>query len=205
MHMKEEIEKRLVCLVGKRFSDMMRYAGWQRFEFGEQKPTINRKGRSLRTSDLAIAAACHWRITQNGNPVVSADDFGPDRERRDDSAMPFYAALPDKGPIIERLTVGERGELLFVCSDGISLEIDATRPLHTWLWENENALWRFLSGDKNDWGLVLTTDGIERYDTPKPPTAPKYRPSAHYNARMLERLRKPPRPTWRRTKTKRRA
>ena len=66
LEMEQEIASRFVCLVGERLSDMMRYAGWQRFEFGEQKPTVNRYGRALRTSEIALAVACHWSITQNG-------------------------------------------------------------------------------------------------------------------------------------------
>lgn len=56
--MKLEIETALQPLIGEPFSDMMRYGGCQKFEFGQQHPIINRKGKNVTVGEWGLVAAC---------------------------------------------------------------------------------------------------------------------------------------------------
>ncbi len=74
---KAQIEQTLRPLVGLPLSDMGRFAGWQRFEFGPQKPFINTKEQEATKADYAIDVSCGWRIVGPEGIVVGSDDYGP--------------------------------------------------------------------------------------------------------------------------------
>ncbi len=76
--MKQEIEAALQPLVGESLSDMMRYGGCQKFEFGKQLPKKNRKGEDVAVGEWGLVVSCDWRIKRSNEIIVSCDDFGPE-------------------------------------------------------------------------------------------------------------------------------
>jgi hypothetical protein len=153
--MKVEIEKTLHPLIGEPLSDMWRYAGHQKFEFGIQRPCKNRKGEHITIADWGFVVAGDWRITGPEGYIVSSDDFGPKGSRRDEKAYPFYEMLGTAPPIVESIEAEEDGSVRFCMTGGYTLDVLPDR-------EPEAEQWRFMPKDGRKRQFVITSEGIER-------------------------------------------
>jgi len=120
---KAQIEQTLRPLVGLPLSDMGRFAGWQRFEFGPQKPFINTKEQEATKADYAIDVSCGWRIVGPEGIVVGSDDYGPGSERHDEQAKPFFRMLAQSPPVVESVRVDAVGSVHFALTGDYSLDI----------------------------------------------------------------------------------
>lgn len=61
-----EASRTFQTLVGEPLTDMRRYLGIQMFEFGEQKPFINRKGEEAEIAHNILHAMIPWEIIGPG-------------------------------------------------------------------------------------------------------------------------------------------
>jgi hypothetical protein len=158
----EELFDQLAHLVGEPLSDMWRYAGRQAFEFGCQKPFLNKKGKPTSRAENWLVVSCDWRLWEGADVLLCAADFG--EERRDEQGYEFYGLLRENPPIVEHLEVEKRGELRFKLSQGYVLEIvcvDGILP-HKGFLEGEQ--WRFVLDSEEANQLIVTADGLEFVD-----------------------------------------
>ncbi len=118
-----QIEQVLHPLVGLSLSDMGRFVGWQRFEFGPQKPFINKKGQEATKADYAIDVVCGWRIISPEGVVVGSDDYGPGMERHDEQGKPFFRMLSQSPPVVESVRADNVGSVHFALTGGYRLDI----------------------------------------------------------------------------------
>lgn len=153
--MKAEIEQALHPLLGEPLSNMWRYAGCQKFEFGVQRPHKNRKGQTVTWADWGLVVTCAWCIRGPEGVIVSSDDFGPGRSRRDEKAYPFYDMLHDDPPIVETIVAGEDGTVHIQMTRGYTLDV---RPKGG----PDTEEWRFMPPDQRRRHFVITSEGIER-------------------------------------------
>jgi hypothetical protein len=135
-----EIEAVLGPLVGEPLTGMWRYAGYQRFEFGPQRPAKNRKGEDITMSDLALVVGCTWSVTGPSGVVLSSADFLPDGTRRDEGASEFYDFLRADPLIVEVVEASESGALRIGMSRGYELYVEAD------LEDEEDEQWRLMQG-----------------------------------------------------------
>ena len=151
-----EVERRsareaLSALVGLPLSDMWRYMGCQKFEFGEQKQHVNRKGEETTWADWGLVANCRWRVQGPDGFSLTWEHFGPTPERRDDHADPFYDLLEANPPVVESTGVEEDGGLRIGMTGGYSLALDP-RPYD----EDHIEEWRLMPPEDDPRGhLVL--------------------------------------------------
>jgi len=142
----------LSALVGLPLSDMFRYAGCQKFEFGEQKPHLNRKGEEMTRADWGLVASCHWRIQGPSGFLLTWEDFTP--ARRDDHAMAFYGSLKSDPPVVESVEVEEDGGLRIGMTCEYSLALDPSNYDEEYFED-----WRFMPPTDEPRGhLVLGED-----------------------------------------------
>lgn len=118
-----QIEQALRPLVGLPLSDMGRFSGWQRLEFGPQKTFINKKGQEATKADYAIHVACDWRIVGPEGIVVGSDDYGLGSERHDEQAKPFFRMLAQSPPVVESVRADAVGSVYLMMTGGYSLDI----------------------------------------------------------------------------------
>lgn len=158
--MKAEIEAALQPLLGEPLTDMWRYAGFQRFEFGVQRPT--RKGtKGMTHSDWGFVVGCDWRISGPDGVIVSAADFGEER-RTDERARPFYRLLADQPPVLQKLEAEVTGALRFEFSGAYLLEVTPEDTSD----DDESSMtehWIFLPRDRRKSRFTFDSDGLERW------------------------------------------
>lgn len=151
----QEIETEFRCLVGEPLTDMWRYAGCQKFEFGVQKPAVNRDGEEITKADLGLVVSCDWFVTGPEGSVVSSHDFGPDGARRDAHAHPFYNLLATSPPVVESVAANAEGALCIRMSAGFTLEVgpDADGDPH-------DEQWRLMRRGEPNTHFVLRGNGL---------------------------------------------
>lgn len=82
-------------IVGEPLSDMWRGLG-QIFEFGEQRPDINRRGQAITRGDFSLKfISADWRIVQAGRLILGSTDHY-DEERFYDSEEPLIRPYDDE-------------------------------------------------------------------------------------------------------------
>jgi len=144
--MAELAQEALSALVGLPLSDMWRYAGCQKFEFGEQKKHANRYGEQVTWADWGLVVSCRWRLEGPNGFVLSSEHFGSKSERYDDHADEFYQELDANPPLVESVEVLDNGALHFRLSHGYKLALDPS---------GQNEEWRFMPDDDPRGHLVL--------------------------------------------------
>lgn len=121
---------------------MWRYAGLQKFEFGEQIPRVNRKGDAITRSEWGLVVSCEWRITGLEGDIVGSHQFGADGVRADSSAKGFYRLLSETPPMISAIDVSEDGSLRFEMSGGyvltVAVDIDSSEEQWRFMQEAES-------------------------------------------------------------------
>ena len=133
---------------------MFRYAGYQKFEFGVQRPFKNRKGEDITRADWGLVVGGDWRITGTEGGIVSSDDFGSGKERRDQSAKDFYRSLSNTFPLVKTIEAEDNGAVRIAMSGGYLLEIHASGG-------NDGERWRFMPKDSKEVQFVITLEGIQ--------------------------------------------
>lgn len=121
--MKKEIENALNPLLHQTLSGMWRYSGHQRFEFGRHRLTKNKRGQAVTTPDYAIVVACGWRISKDGNYLVSSSDYGPEGIRDDERGQQFFELTKKNPPLVEAIEVDDHGSVHLLLSEGHTLDI----------------------------------------------------------------------------------
>ena len=124
---RRDVHKALSALIGMPLSDMIRYCGWQRFEFGEQIPAKNKRGEDVTISDWAISLNCPWRIEGPDGFSLTSEDFEP--ERHDDHAEAFYDRFESDPISVESVSVESNGALTFFFSEGFVLNAKPANEL----------------------------------------------------------------------------
>lgn len=155
-----EIEAALLPLLGEPLTDMWRYAGFQRFEFGVQRPA-EKGAKGVTHSDWGFVVGCDWQISGPDGVIVSAADFG-NESRTDDRAYPFYKLLADQPPVLQKLEAEANGALRFEFSGDYLLEVT---PEDTAGDDEPSTLehWLFLPRDRRKTRYTLYGDGLERW------------------------------------------
>lgn len=127
MHLSEtersEIAGALSALVGLPLVDMFRYAGCQKFEFGDPAGG----------TDWGLVAGDAWRLrgpaldVSSGEFSLGNEDFEPERD--DAHAGPFYERLSNAPLRVTGADVGHDGGVRIDLSEGHSLTVGpGTRP-----------------------------------------------------------------------------
>jgi len=154
--MKPVIEAALSPLIGEPLSDIWRYAGCQKFEFGIQRPTTNHEGEEITLADWGLVVSCDWRVTGPEGHVVSSGDFGFGGSRRDEQAHPFYDRIHADSPVVESVGADDDGKLSIRMSRGYLLQVDPVTGI-----DPEDEQWRFTPKDEEARHVVLWGDGID--------------------------------------------
>lgn len=152
------IRDALANLVGEPLTHMVRLGASQYFSFGVQRPYKDFRGEEGTRSDwgMMVGGSCHWILTGPDDFSLGTDDFGPERERRDEHAKEFYA-LMDSSPIaIESVQIDDDGTQYLTFSDGYALKIQLPKEM-----EAGEDPWRFMP-QESDFRrhLVLTEFGF---------------------------------------------
>src|SRR6266571_2122201 len=71
----DRITAELRVLIGQPMSDCWRAINMQIFEFGQQRPTVNRKGQDIEVADLKLHVQCRWRLVDGATIVFGRDDL----------------------------------------------------------------------------------------------------------------------------------
>lgn len=143
-----------MALVGLPLTDMWRYFGCQKFEFGEQKPQINSRGEETTWADWGLVACAAWTMTGPEVFELSSDHFEP--ERRDGHASEFYQSLDVNPPAVEQVQVLSDGALSISLTGGYHLSLQGIPPN-----EEKFEAWRLMPPDEEPRGhLTLDRDGL---------------------------------------------
>lgn len=150
----------LAKLVGEPLTHMVRF-GSQYFSFGIQRPYKDLRGEERTRSDwgLVVGGDSQWCITGPNGFSLGTENFGPEKERRDEHAKPFYALMYSSPIVIESVQVDDDGTQYLTFSDGYVLKIEIPKDM-----EVGAEPWRFMTknGDfrghlvLNEFGLVWT-------------------------------------------------
>ncbi|MGV3724288.1 MAG: hypothetical protein ACO1SX_25620 [Actinomycetota bacterium] len=149
-----KIEAALRPLTGEPLTDMWRYAGCQKFEFGVQRPARNSKGVEITRADYGLVVSCEWRIDGRQGRVVSSEDFGPGENRRDAQAGWFYGLIRTDPPVIGSIRAGADGALSLRMTQGLTLEVIPTAEI-----EPDDEQWRFMCRGRDP--VVLFGSGLD--------------------------------------------
>jgi hypothetical protein len=155
----DQTESALQPLLGEPLTCMWRYAGYQRFEFGPQRPATNRKGQAITVSDKALVVGCTWRVIGHEGPVLSSADFGPDGARRDEGAEEFYGFMQTDPLVVEGVEASELGALRIRMSRGYALDLQPEQEDG----EDEHDHWRLMIDGPQPSHMVLNGRRIEYF------------------------------------------
>lgn len=119
------LREALENLVGEPLTYMVRLSTAQYLSFGVQKPCKDLKGDDSTRSDwgLMIGGSCHWKFEGPNDFRLGTDDFGPEGERRDEHAKPFYSRLNKDSIVVDKVQILEDGTQVLSFTDGFSLTI----------------------------------------------------------------------------------
>jgi hypothetical protein len=145
-------------LIGLPLTDMWRYAGCQKFEFGEQLSELDDNSPQMQgAADWGLVASCEWQIQGPEELVLSSDHFGPEGVRRDGHAQPFYDLMDsDSHLVVQSVKTLEDGGLVIQLTGGYSLNL--------WRSPKENRSdeqWRLMPPGEESGHLVLDDNELE--------------------------------------------
>ncbi len=154
--LQRRIHKVLALLVGLPLSDMWR-AGFQIFEFGEQQPFQNRKGKEVTKADYALHVSCPWRIVGPKGLSLASDDYisGKASGPRHGRAKAFFADLRAATLVVERLEADVAGSVRLWLRGGYLLEL---LPMST---SRSKEHWRLLPPNGEGRHFVDRGSGVE--------------------------------------------
>lgn len=118
------------------------------FEFGEQKPFINSKGKEAMRSDLCLRVFAEWRIVQGTVVVLGSDDYRvkrrffkrrtpPPKERRArwEAAKALFDAMDDDTLVCIGVKALPTGFIQILFEGGYALEIVSCSSDRSGEWE----------------------------------------------------------------------
>ena len=154
--MKEEIEDALRSIIEQPLTDMWRYGGMQKFEFGEQRSHTNRRGEQVTRADLGLVVSCNWQITSKTGTIISQEDFVNDKEPRPSRVTSMLHELLSAKPTVINVLADNSGAVRLNLSGGYYLELspDSTDS-------ERDELWRFMPSKESEPHFVVTASGIE--------------------------------------------
>jgi hypothetical protein len=178
--MRNEIHKQLTQLINLPLSLMFRYAGCQRFQFGERFTTKSPKGKNIIVSDWALLVASEWEISLNKDIILSSNDFLQEKLPNNENQKSFYDGLKDYSHKVleihtENSTIFSlkfNTEYILKVNNSIIADSNFTPDILNIRRQilSPGELWRFMpeyttkNKDKNH--FVVTLNGIE-YDWPE--------------------------------------
>jgi hypothetical protein len=169
----EEVRTFAAMLVGQPFNRGMRAADMEMFEFGEERPWIDKLGRNRMNGDIELHVQASWRIVRGDRIVAGYSDYRDppdgiereafdrtrgDRIRRDELLDAFHAERADPRRSVRSVDVRPTGDLTITLDDGSRLEL---RPDSTGI---HDEYWRlFTPGGPRDvvvggWGVYSIGD-----------------------------------------------
>lgn len=153
--MREQIESAFQPLLNQPLTDMWRYAGCQKFEFGGQRHRTHAEASFL-SADWGLVVSCGWKISGPQGRIVASDDFGPRMTRRDEAAGALYELLhTPSAPRVTRIESDSAGRLSIEMTDGYVLEVCPEPCTHP-----NGEQWRLMRNDGEHEHCVLWGDGL---------------------------------------------
>lgn len=131
------LTERLKVLVGLPLTDIWRPI-WQCFEFGEQKPALNKKGDEITRADYSVTLTGDWAVTLGSLVVMGSGDHKsngkrrfydrvtpprePEARDRWKRAKAFFQLIEEAKLIVESILVTPSGLILISLSDGYVIQ-----------------------------------------------------------------------------------
>jgi hypothetical protein len=172
------IDAAIAVLVGKPLSGTSRVLDMEMFEFGEQVPFTDRRGRARTIGEYRLHVQCSWRIVRAGTILmgyadltepprgVAAEDFDPNtgaKTRRDELMARFLEDTSLAGRAVTRQESTPYGDVRLTFRDGSRLELFPEASA------GENESWRLLMPDGSH--IVMSGAGLELLPSPTTPAS----------------------------------
>jgi len=139
------LSEELKVLLDLPLSGMWR-AVFQIFEFGEQKPALNRNGEEITRADYSLDVSCAWRIRKNCYIVISDVDHWtkrrfyrrktPPRDPRQRTrwrrAQEFFEAVENQKLNARRIRLHGLAELSISLTLGYTLDVFLNDSVEGW-------------------------------------------------------------------------
>ena len=149
----------LNVLVGLPLTDLWRPLG-QTFEFGLQKPYLNRKGEEIHRSDYRLHLLQEWRVTEHNVVVMGSDDHqtkrrfyrrktpprDPIARERWRRANRFFDLVKGGALLVERVTIDDSASIRIELTEGFLIEAIncSSDNYEVWIFDNDaegRSLW----------------------------------------------------------------
>jgi hypothetical protein len=154
-------------LAGKTFNGSMRALDMEMFGFGEQIPSVNRRGISYLRSEYYVHVQCFWHVRRGRKIVVRYSDwlkppagvpsrgFTPDGHKslRDELLASFYAERATDLRVVTATATAATGDVRLTFDDESVLELLPSRDAPV------NECWRLMLPNGTD--LVMERDGLD--------------------------------------------
>lgn len=129
-----DLQRELSKIVGLPLSDIWRALG-QVFEFGEQRPFVNKKGDPATRSDFSVKFLDVWRVTRGPAIVFGSGDHrgkrrfydrktppqDPTQRERWERAKEFIRRIEAEDLLVERVMVTDSFVVVISLSDGYEI------------------------------------------------------------------------------------
>ncbi len=168
--LKELIEERLECLIGKPLIDAGRASNLVWFSFGQTRLIPTRTGESKTVGDFSLNIQCSWRISFQGRLVVASKDIYRPKGSWQGDANKFLWDMPGMSRCDEKLDgfIKESEPKSSVSSieadelGGVKIRFSNRTMLELFPDESEDSEhWRlFVPGDTKS-HFVITPEGID--------------------------------------------
>jgi hypothetical protein len=161
-------------LVGKPLTGSRRALDMEMFGFGEQTPSVNRRGHTYLRSEYYVHVQCFWRIRRGRKVVVNYFDmlkpplgvpsrgFDPEGHKslRDELLAAFYAERVAEPRIVAATTMTATGDARLTFDDDSVMELLPSRDAPV------NEYWRLLLPGGTH--VVMERTGLDTV-APNPP------------------------------------
>lgn len=121
----ELLDSQFRVLIGQPLSDMFRYAGLQRFDFGEQRPSVNSKGLPNTISDWGLVVGCNWQIDGPDGFRLQQADYRSGPGPEGPNIHEFFEMLEKDPPKLLSYELDALGTLTMVLERGYQLRVEA--------------------------------------------------------------------------------
>ncbi|KVL25442.1 hypothetical protein WS97_00550 [Burkholderia territorii] len=132
---REQIEQRLVAIVGLELSGAGRAADMLTLQFGPLREMTTKHGNVKHVGAWSLHIQCGWRIERANEIFADASDFAISDDAAHATLEWIRALITDYGPLtIERVVVGDGGNVSISMPRGLGLTIvtDAAPDEEDW-------------------------------------------------------------------------